>query len=159
MSSLSFIRVIAAICHVEGNVPVEEYLGAYKPQKVRQHHLNKETTKRGFTCGVRRPDLHLVTLKLLLFWSLFPGENPHPPASYVVWLNANVRLLSTPRPQGLQLNDTDVFTGITSSPKGLKTAGHTSRWSTGRHVRVYFYSFTSWLTAMKWQLPVVLKSG
>lgn len=70
MSSLSFIRVIAAICHVEGNVPVEEYLCAYKPQKVRQHNLNKETRKRGFTCGVRRPDLHLITLKLLvLLWS------------------------------------------------------------------------------------------
>lgn len=39
VSSLSFIRVIAAICHIERNVPVDKYLYAYKPQEVRQHNL------------------------------------------------------------------------------------------------------------------------
>lgn len=41
VSSLNFIRVIAAICHIEGDVPVDKYMDAYKPEKVRQHILNK----------------------------------------------------------------------------------------------------------------------
>lgn len=41
VSSLNFIRVIAAICHIEGDVPVDKYMDAYKPEKVRQHILNE----------------------------------------------------------------------------------------------------------------------
>lgn len=46
VSSLSFIRVIAAICHSEGNVPVDKYLYPSTPRKVRQHNQDKEGSER-----------------------------------------------------------------------------------------------------------------
>lgn len=49
VSSLNFIRVIAAICHIERDVPVDKYLFAYKTQKVKtMHSQQKENNESHF---------------------------------------------------------------------------------------------------------------
>lgn len=51
VSSLSFIRVIAAICHAEVNAPMDKCLFAYKAQNER-HNVDKEATGRELTHSV-----------------------------------------------------------------------------------------------------------
>lgn len=50
VSSLNFIIVIAVICHIEGDVHVDKYLYAYKPQK-KTMKVGPKQTKRGYFAG------------------------------------------------------------------------------------------------------------